>query len=571
MLKVMQHLHMYYGKLAAAVLCGVGQHLSNITVTCIGAYMVGLAAQGALMEQVKSLAILMGVMIVLRVVLSYGESLLNHDVAFHILADFRIKLFLALDMVSPKLLLDMRSGQLASVLMSDVEVLEWFFAHTFGSVIVGIVVPVITLVIMGSMCWYLPFVVLPFIILMAVIPFLMRKKADAQGKVVRETLADANSVAVEGIHGMKEILSLNYRKAYKQKNHDYMQHVYKAQWEYGKRLGIEGGLLLTCTGIAMIGVMAAAITTILQGGMDRALYPVVIILAGMTFNPVLEICNMARNFGLILAASNRVFAVLEAKPQVEDTGRDMDIHQLTPDIIFDQVTFRYKEDLEAAIQDVSFYVKSGQTVALVGHSGAGKSTCINLLLRYWDTSEGTVKIGGYDVRDMSLKTLHSMISAVLQEVYLFNISIRENIRLGRMDATDEEVEAAAKAARAHDFILQLPEGYDSKAGERGLSLSGGQRQRIALARAFLKDAPILILDEAVSSLDSENENEIQKALKDMSDTKTILTVAHRLSTIRKADYLLVMKDGSLVQSGTHEELITQEGYYRELVQGQLTD
>lgn len=569
MFKLMRHLQLYYGKLVLGVICGVGQHLSNIAVACIGAYMVGLAVQGNLMEKLHGLMILLLLMICLRVLLSYGESYFNHDVAFHILADFRIKLFQALDRVSPKILLDMRSGQLASVLMSDVEVLEWFFAHTFGSVIVGIVVPIITLAFMGTLCWYLPLIVFPFLVLMAVIPFLMRKKADVQGAVVRETLADANSVAVEGIHGMREILSLNYRQKYKEKNHDYMQRVYKAQWIYGKRLGAEGGLLLVCMGIAMLGVMAAAITVILQGGMERTWYPAVIILAGMTFNPVLEICNMARNFGLILAASNRVFTVLESKSQVNDDGADMNISSIVPDLSFECVTFHYKEDLDAAIKDVSFYIKPGQTVALVGHSGAGKTTCINLLLRYWDTTLGAVKIGGCNVKDMSLTTLHDMTSAVLQDVYLFNTTIRENIRLGRVSATDEEVELAAKAAYAHEFIMEMPQGYDSNAGERGISLSGGQRQRIALARAFLKNAPILILDEAVSNLDSENEKDIQRALKSIYAEKTIVMVAHRLSTIRTADLLLVMRDGKLVQTGTHDELISQDGYYQELLEGQL--
>ena len=568
MFRLLKYLRPYHRNMIFGIICGIGQHLSNIAISCIGAYMVGLAVQGMLLDQLSGLLIALSITIGLRVILSYGEGYLNHEVAFHILADFRIKLFDIVEKVSPTILLNMRSGQLASTLMSDVEVLEWFFAHTFGSVMVAFVVPIVTLVFMGCLCWYLPLIMIVLLAIMVIIPFIMKKKADAQGKVVREALADANAVAVEGLQGMKEILSLNYREAYREKNDSYMKKVYKAQWKYGKRLGLEGGLLQTCVGFAMMAVMALAVFTILQGNLGREWYAVVILLAGLTFNPVMEICNMARNFGLILASSNRVFSVLESDPPVKDTGKDVDISELNPEIKFEAVSFRYRDDLSDALNNVSFTVKPGQRVAIVGHSGAGKTSCINLILRYWDVNSGSVKIGDMDVRDMSLKSLHTMISAVTQEVYLFHSSIKENIRLGRMDATDEEVEQAAKAALAHDFIISFPDGYDTIVGERGSSLSGGQRQRIAIARAFLRNSPILLLDEAVSNLDSENENEIQKALSTIYSTKTTLMVAHRLSTIMSADYLLVMKDGRLVQQGTHDELIRQKGYYRELIAGQ---
>ena len=250
---------------------------------------------------------------------------------------------------------------------------------------------------------------------------------------------------------------------------------------------------------------------------------------------------------------------------VEDRGKENRPAKLPPDIRFEHVTFRYQDGQEAAVKDLSFQLSPGETVALVGSSGAGKTTCTNLLLRYWDVEDGCISIGGTDIREISLDSLHQMTSAVLQEVYLFHTTIRENIRLGKPDATDQEVEWAAKAALAHEFILQLPEGYETKVEERGSSLSGGQRQRIAIARALLKNAPILIMDEAVSSLDTENEKEIQHTLNTVCRDKTILLVAHRLSTIASADRLIVLDHGRVVQTGRHEDLIRQDGYYRDLI------
>ena len=555
----------YSRRIAGAIFCGIGHQLSTVAVSAIGAYLVGLAIEGTLPEKIKETVILLSVAIVAKIIFYFLEMWFAHDVAFKVLADFRVQLLAAIERVSPAILLNMRSGQLASTLMSDVELLEWFFAHSFGSIIVAVIAPLILLICLGRIHPLLPLLLVIFLCVLVVIPVWMKKQADRQGREVREQLGDANAVTMEGIQGMKEILSLNYRTAYKKKNEAYMSRFYGSQLAYGKRLGTEGALLQAVLGIAMLSVTAVAAGMVLKGQIAASWYPVVVILAGTILGPVVEVCNTARNFGLIFAAADRVYRVLEAKAQVEDRGQEHMVSKINPAIAFEHVSFRYRPDLPDAVRDISFTVEPGQTVALVGFSGAGKSTCMNLLMRYWDVDQGAVKISDVDLRDMTLENLHQLTSVVLQDVYLFRDTIRENIRLGKPDATDEEVEQAARRALAHEFIMDLPKGYDTVAGESGMKLSGGQRQRIAIARAFLKKAPILILDEAVSNLDTENEKEIQESIRNSGQMCTTVIVAHRLSTIRSADKIVVLKEGRVEQIGTYEVLASQNGFFKELI------
>jgi ATP-binding cassette, subfamily C, bacterial CydC len=234
-------------------------------------------------------------------------------------------------------------------------------------------------------------------------------------------------------------------------------------------------------------------------------------------------------------------------------------------VCFEHVAFGYGGDRGTVLREVDFSIRPGETVALVGRSGAGKSTCANLLMRFWDTDAGHVTIGGVNLRDLPLATLRKLVAAVPQDVHLFNETVADNIRLGRPDATQEEVERAAQLAQAHAFIIALPQGYGTPCGERGVRLSGGQRQRLAIARAFLRDAPILILDEAVSNLDTENEQALQAAMDEVRRDRTVLVIAHRLSTIRAADRVLVLDEGRVIEQGTHDALLAAGGTYARIV------
>jgi len=259
---------------------------------------------------------------------------------------------------------------------------------------------------------------------------------------------------------------------------------------------------------------------------------------------------------------------MESKDIVRDEAHRIPAVAIKPEVRFNNVCFRYREDLPDVLSGVSFTVGEGETMALVGHSGVGKTTCINLLQRFWDVGKGQITIGGIDLREMPLDYLRSLITIVPQDIYLFNASILENVRLGRPDATREEVEEAARAAHIHEFITALPEGYDTVAGERGLKMSGGQKQRVAIARALLKNSPVLIMDEALSNLDTENERLLQESINNLRHGRTTLIVAHRLSTFRDADKLVVLNKGRVMETGTHTELLRKGGYYSSFISSQ---
>ncbi|MHB9292112.1 ABC transporter ATP-binding protein/permease [Hollandina sp. SP2] len=546
------------------------KHTVNIASAGIVAYMAALAMEGRLKDRFGVLFCLLCVCLITRALMYYGEMWAGHDVAYRVLKDFRIKLYDKIEKISPAFLLEKHSGQVGATLMGDVEILEWFLAHTFGSAIVGVF---ITLLLLAALAWIhsvFSVLMLAFAALVSATPFIFQKRADAQGRDVREKLALANAATIEGIHGLRDLLTLNYLERYKEKNRTVMQNLYHAQIHYSQRQGLETMLMQVCVGVFTVIVMGLAALFVAQGIIPFSLYPVTVMLSALLFSPLIEVCGAARNLGLVFAAANRLQVIFDTQPVVQDAESRVEPGlSFSGRIRFDQVFFRYRQELEPVLREVSFEVNPGETVALVGPSGAGKSTCVNLLLRYWDPQSGSIRLDGQDIRSIPLKNLHDVSCAVLQDVYLFNLSIRKNIRLGNTGADDEAVIAAAKAAYAHEFITSLTDGYDTITGERGIRLSGGQRQRVAIARAILKNAPILILDEAVANLDTESERYIRLALREQLAGRTILMVAHRLSTIMSADKLIVMNEGRVVQTGSHQTLIGQEGFYKDLVSGQF--
>jgi subfamily B ATP-binding cassette protein MsbA len=270
-----------------------------------------------------------------------------------------------------------------------------------------------------------------------------------------------------------------------------------------------------------------------------------------------------------LAGASRIFELLDTVAEVRDREGAVRLPPISRDIDFQKVTFKYEE--EVVLKDISLHVKVGEIIALVGMSGAGKTSLVNLLPRFYDVEKGQIRIDGYDIREVTLQSLREQIGLVTQQTILFNDTVRNNISYGNLKSTEQEILEAAKAANAHDFIKKLPQGYETIIGEQGVKLSGGERQRLSIARALLKNAPILILDEATSSLDSDSETEVQRALEELMKGRTVFVIAHRLSTIRNAHRIVVFSEGQIVEEGTHEELMSLQGEYRRLYDLQFKD
>jgi ATP-binding cassette subfamily C protein CydCD len=497
------------------------------------------------------------------------EAWISHDMAYRILADMRIKLFDTLDRLAPAYMYSRRSGDLTSIVTSDIETVESFFAHAAGPILVAIMVPLVALAFLLNMSWLLALVLVPFLILVALSPHYIGRHTDRLGNRLRSELGEVNAHMADSVQGLREVVVFSQDGRRLQEIHDKSEALTGLQVRYGKQLGFQQGAIEGIQAVGALVVLMLGAFLVDGGSLSAAALPVATMLALTCFTPVAEIARIVKELANALGSGRRVFAVRDEPVPVDDGHAVPPATAAVPAVEFADVWFNYGPGEPQALSGVSFSVEAGQTVAIVGPSGAGKTTVAHLLMRFWDPQQGRVTFGGHDIRDFTLDDLRSRISLVSQDIYLFNLSIRENLRLARPDASDAEIEEASRLASADEFIRTFPQGYDSVVGERGTSLSGGQRQRLAIARALLKQAPILILDEATSHLDTENEREVRAAIADLMRDRTTLVIAHRLSTVQDADNIIVLNEGLVTQQGTHDELVGSEGTYAQLVRVQV--
>ncbi|SDR22769.1 ABC transporter ATP-binding protein [Thermostaphylospora chromogena] len=555
--------------LLAAVLSGIAHHLVVLASTGVGAWVVSRAITGASADDLRGGLIALGLLLPLLAVTPWLESYLAHVAAFRVLADVRGRVYAAFDRLAPGYLLQRRSGDLGAAAISDVEQLELWFAHTLSPLVSAATVPVAALTALGVFHPALALALAPVLVALALVPAWLRRRAQVHGAELRARLGELNAEAVDTIQGLRELITSGAGDRQLDRLAVQDGRLLEAKLAHGRRSGLEHAVTNALTTLGLLAVLLTAALLVTSGGLDAAFFPVAVVLAATTFAPVVAVTDVARDVNLVIAAGDRIMTILTTPPPVTDRVTRSPSGPIEPRVAFNGVRFRYGPELPDAVTDITFDIAPGETVALVGHSGAGKSTCASLLMRLWDVDAGSITIGGHDIRDFPQDDLRRLITLVPQDVYLFNIPLIDNIRLGRPEATREEVVAAARAAQADEFITGLPDGYDTVPGELGARLSGGQRQRIAIARAILKDAPILIMDEAVSNLDTESEQEVAAAMAGVRRDRTTLVIAHRLSTILTADRIVVLEDGRVADIGTHQELIERSSVYTTLMAAQL--
>lgn len=501
--------------------------------------------------------------VIVRSIFSYLNVYFLQWAAVRTITDLRVRLFDHIMNLSAGFFTRNSTGHLMARIMSDTAALQGVLSSATGVIVKD---PVTLIGLLGGLLWFPPSRKLT-LISMVVLPVCMlplaiyTRKVRRSSRAMQTHTAELSGVMSESLTGNRIIKAYNLEPTVVQQFRTVATKFIGHYMRIVRSTEIPGPLLES---VGAIGVALVLGYLALSGGPrpSSGSFLVVILAIFSMYKPLKNLTRLHNNLEQARAASENVFMLLATENTIPEPARPKPLHATDADVVFDQVDFSYGD--KPVLHEISFAAKPGQLVALVGASGSGKSTITSLLLRFYDPQRGAILIGGTDLREVSTRELRNQIAIVTQETVLFNQSIYRNIELGRPGATQAEIYDAARHAYAYDFIMEKPKGFETVVGEKGVVLSGGQRQRIAIARAILKDAPILILDEATSSLDTESERAVQAALEQLMKGRTTICVAHRLSTIQNADLILVLENGRIVDSGTHSQLIEGRGIYSRL-------
>lgn len=521
-------------------------------------------------SKIQSIAVILVLVYVGRAVFTYLYRYLSHLAAWQLVADMRVQVYEHLQKLSLRYYQDKQTGQLMSRTINDTATFEVLIAHAVPDLITNVLILTgisILLFVINPLLALLTLIPIPFL---SFLGWLFTKRILPNFREAQSTLAELNAVVQDNISGIKEIQVFNQqareKKRVEKRARNYTSAVLKAlKLSALFHPGVE---MLSSLGTVI--VVAFGGWFALKGFISTADIVGFILYLGLFYQPVTTLARVMEDLQQAAAGAERVFELLDTYPDIADVKGAKDITNVKGEITFRNVGFSYVPS-NPVLKGINFTAEPGKMIALVGPTGVGKTTIISLIARFYDPDSGNILIDGKDLKEITLSSLRSQISIVLQDVFLFNGTVAENIAYGSREASLDDIINAAKTARAHEFISALPEGYDSVIGERGLKLSGGQKQRLSIARAVLRNTPILILDEATASVDVETEGQIQQAIQDLAGSRTIVVIAHRLSTVKQADRILVLKEGEIVESGTHEELLKINGLYKHLCAVQFGD
>ena len=553
-----------------AILSTLGLTIVNLTAPKLLSSMTGVVEKGldeAGLNQVLLLALGLLVLYLLRILFRFGSNYLTHKAAWHLVGDLRSRLYNKLQSLDLDFFHDKQTGDLMSRVVNDTRDFELLYAHMIPEIITNVVTFVGVLVILLTVNWRLALITcapIPLILLSGVV---FSKIVRPFFKASQKSMGELNAQLQDSLSGLHEIQAFGQEK-------------YESGRVQEKNLAQVGAMLRALRASAIfhpcVEFLSSAGTVLVvffggflayRGQLSVEDIVAFVLYLSLFYAPVSGLANLLESLQQSLAGAERVTLILDTPSAIQNAPNAQDMGRANGAVTFENVSFHYSNKIPV-LKDISFSCEPGMMVALVGPTGVGKTTTTQLISRFYDPIEGRVLIDGKDVKDVTLESLRHNISPVLQDTFLFNGTISENIGYAKPDATQAEIEAAAKAANIHEDIMSMPEQYETKVGERGLRLSGGQKQRVAIARAILRQSPIIVLDEATASVDVQTEKQIQKAIKNLAGKQTIIAIAHRLSTIREADIILVFHEGRIIERGTHEELLELKGMYYKMHQAQ---
>jgi ABC-type multidrug transport system fused ATPase/permease subunit len=519
---------------------------------------------------------LLGAYVLLQIV-SAGDLYLRHALGERFILDLRIRLYAYLQRLALSYFERTSTGEIMSRITNDVNELERFVTHGSSLTLVDLLRLLGTAIVLLLLDWRLALIVMLPTPFLGVALRLFNRRVRPLYRQVRDRLGDINARLQDNISGIRVIQAFGQERVALDRFTAESEAYYQARVQSIRIWSTFFPAIRFVASLGMVLVLAFGARRVINGDLSLGTMVAFLTYAASFYQPINRLTEVDNIFQMAIAAGERIFELLDEVPDIQDSSDAIEISNVQGDIVFEDVHFRYGAgDLsslghqdEYVLHDVSFHVEPGQVIALVGPSGAGKTSIANLICRFYDPTQGQVLIDGHNLRGLQVKSLRAHIAVVLQETFLFNSTIRDNLLFAKAGASEEEMIAAARAAYAHDFIIELPNGYETEIGERGVKLSGGQKQRLALARAILADPRILILDEATSSVDAEAEYLIQQALEQVLKGRTAIVIAHRLSTIRSADKIIAIEEGHIREVGDHRELMTRGGLYSQLYQRQI--
>ncbi|OGL50863.1 MAG: thiol reductant ABC exporter subunit CydC [Candidatus Schekmanbacteria bacterium RIFCSPHIGHO2_02_FULL_38_11] len=539
------------GIMLFAIFFGILNHLSNIALLTWGAWLVSSFIIPDATPPSTFSIVLLFIFGVTKGVSAYVEQLGNHEVAFRLLAHLRTQFYKQIEPLVPAKLLDKRSGDVISRIGGDIEIIEVFFAHTISPIAIAASVSIAVLIFLGMWWWVLPVVIFPFqFILGVVVPLSWERYVRTTGQTLRATLGETNAYLTDSLQGLETILLFNQGKKRREEINKRGTFLNSLKSSHSSRqgwlLGFVNGMIL----LANITIIVVAVKGYLGNNLDLQGVITVTAASVSAFVPLFSVAVLSHYLTESFAAAERLFKMIDEKPAVIDSPTCTRELPKRFDISFKNLSFKYNENGGPLVLDnFNLSIPQGKSIALIGESGSGKSTILRLMMRFWDFKDGEILIGEKNIKDICQESIYGMMALVAQDSHLFDTTIKENIALGKPDASMDEIIESAKRASIHDFIMTLPSKYETSIGELGDKLSGGERQRIVISRVLLKNPPILLFDEPTSNLDSFNENAIQETLNNVSKDKTVIIVTHRLSLLANVDKAYRLVDGKLVEVG----------------------